>query len=139
MNYFNQNNTISPSLLASYSAEGKTDLFKLLEASNLEVLRCYKNFFKKFKESIGGILSIILITADITFSVLFFFFELTKLKRYIFTMTDKYLSYLKQSEKIKIKNPPKKSNEDITNSNMKIMQKRNYNKHVLISDNNKKS
>ena len=115
------------------------DLFELLEASNLEVLRCYKNFFKKFKESIGGILSIILITADITFSVLFFVFELTKLKRYIFTMTDKYLSYLKQSEKIKIKNPPKKSKEDITNSNMKIMQKRNYNKHILISDNSKKS
>ena len=31
LNYFNPNNTISPTLLASYSAEGKTDLFKLLE------------------------------------------------------------------------------------------------------------
>ena len=31
LNYFNPNNTISPTLLASYSAEGKTPLFKLLE------------------------------------------------------------------------------------------------------------
>ena len=31
LNKFNPNNTISPTLLASYSAEGKTALFKLLE------------------------------------------------------------------------------------------------------------
>ena len=47
LNYFNQNNTISPSLLASYSAEGKTDLFKLLESElkNNEYLK--NNIFPK--------------------------------------------------------------------------------------------
>jgi hypothetical protein len=48
------------------------DVFELIEASNLEVLKCYNNFFKNFGKSIGGIISIILIVADIIFSVLFF-------------------------------------------------------------------
>ena len=115
------------------------DVFELIEASNLEVLKCYKNFFKKFGESIGAILSIILILADIILSILFFVNELTKLKKYIFNLTDKYVSYLKQSEKIKTQNPPKKNNEDITNSNIKIINNRSSNKKVLFLEFNKKS
>ena len=81
----------------------------------------------------------ILIVADIMFSFLFFFIELTKLKRYIFNLTDKYISYLKQLEKIKTQNPPKKNNEDTTNSNIKIINNRSSNKKVLFLEFNKKS
>ena len=117
------------------------DVFELIEASNLEVLKCYNNFFKNFGKSIGGIISIILIVADIIFSVLFFVIELVKLKRYIFNLTDKYLSYLKQSiqTKVKIKNPPKKSSDDTTNSNIKIINNRQSRKNDILSEHGKKS
>ena len=103
------------------------DVFELIDSSNLEVLRCHKNFFKYFPKSIGGIILLILIIADITFSVLFFTIELIKLKRYVLTLTDNYLAYLKDSEK-KEKNPPKKNSEDTTTSMVKFMNLRSSKK-----------
>ena len=75
------------------------DAFEFIDSSNIEVLKCHKNFFKYFTKSIGGIILLILIIADITFSVLFFTFELFKLKKYVLTLTDNYLSYLKEAKK----------------------------------------
>ena len=113
------------------------DVFELIDSSNLEVLRCHKNFFKYFPKSIGGIILLILIIADITFSVLFFTIELIKLKRYVLTLTDNYLAYLKDSQK-KGKNPPKKNSDDTTNSMIKFMNLRNQKKTVTYQDNNKR-
>ena len=112
---------------------------ELIEASNFEVLRCHKNFFKNFGKSIGGILSILLIVSDITFSILFIFFELTKLKNYILSLTDKYLLFLKQSEHKRGNNPPKKNIDDITHSRVKFMKNRNLNKKVMLAETNKKT
>ena len=113
------------------------DVFELIDSSNLEVLRCHKNFFKYFPKSIGGIILLILIIADITFSVLFFTIELIKLKRYVLTLTDNYLAYLKDSQK-KGTNPPKKNSDDTTNSMIKFMNLRNQKKTVTYQDNNKR-
>ena len=113
------------------------DVFELIDSSNLQVLKCHKNFFKYFTKSIGGITLLILIIADITFSVLFFTVELIKLKRYVLTLTDNYLSYLKDSG-IKGKNPPKKYSEDNTNSVTKFMNLRNAKKPGTFQIVNKK-
>ena len=115
------------------------NVIELIEASNFEVLRCHKNFFKNFGKSIGGILSIILIVFDITLSVLFIILELTKLKKYLLTLTDKYVLFLKQSEHKRGKNPPKKNIDDTTHSRVKFMNVRNSNKKALITETNQKS
>jgi len=47
LNKFNPNNTISPTLLASYSAEGKTALFKLLEDELINNEYLKNNIFPK--------------------------------------------------------------------------------------------
>ena len=110
------------------------DAFELISASNLEVLRCYKNFFNNLGKSIGGIIIIILIVADITFSVLFILYELTKLKRYILTLTDNYLLYLKQTSKTKANNPPKKFSEDTNYTDLKLLNMRNSQKKDILID-----
>ena len=110
------------------------DAFELISASNLEVLRCYKNFFNNLGKSIGGIIIIILIIADITFSVLFILYELTKLKRYILTLTDNYLLYLKQTSKTKANNPPKKFSEDTNYTDLKLLNMRNSQKKDILID-----
>ena len=104
------------------------DAFEFINSSNLEVLRCYKNFFKYFPKSIGGIILLILIITDITFSVLFIFLELTKLKKYVLTLTDNYLICLKESEKKRVKwnYPPKKESDN--NSEVKFIQSNHHKK-----------
>ena len=103
------------------------DAFKFIDSSNIEVLKCYKNFLKYFTKSIGGIILLILIIADITFSILFFTVELIKLKRYVLTLTDNYLSYLKDAKKDG-KNPPKKLSLGNRTSFMNFIHHRNRNK-----------
>ena len=115
------------------------DAFELISASNLEVLRCYKNFFNNLGKSIGGIIIIILIVADITFSVLFILYELTKLKRYILTLTDNYLLYLKQTSKTKANNPPKKFSEDTNYTDLKLLNMRNSQKKDILIDKSSKN
>ena len=87
------------------------DLYEILGSSNIEVLKCKNNFFNHIINSVGGIISIILIISNITFTVLFFVFDLTKIKKYIFNLTDNYILYLKKYNKTKEKeNPPKNTN-----------------------------
>ena len=84
------------------------EFFDLLHSSNILVLKCYKNIFTHFTRSIGGIIIMIILVLCVIFTGLFFSFELTKMKRYIFSLTEKYSSFLANYSHIFNLFPPKR-------------------------------
>ena len=81
---------------------------------------------------------LILIIADIIFSILFFIIELIELKKYVLTITDNYLNYLKDWQK-KGKNPPKKFSQGNKISLIKFIHQRNKKMGSFQLNNRKKS
>ena len=81
---------------------------------------------------------LILIIADIIFSILFFTIELIELKKYVLTITDNYLNYLKDWQK-KGKNPPKKLSQGNKTSLIKFIHQRNQKMGTFQINNRKKS
>ena len=80
----------------------------LINSSNIMVLTCYKYIFKYFYRSIGGYITITLIIAHIISILIYFLVGLPKLKIYILSLTEKYLSFLKQKKINKGDFPPRK-------------------------------
>ena len=126
---------ISNSNFESLFEEIFGDSFKLIASGNLQVLKCKNNFFNHVFNTIGGIISIILILADITFIVLFFFLELAKMKIYIMNLTNNYILCLKNSKKSKENNPPIKRNFE----KKKKYKERGNKKPISIGSNFEKS
>jgi hypothetical protein len=99
----------------------------LINSSNIMVLTCYKYIFKYFTRSIGGFLSFTLIIINIICIIFYFLFGLPKLKIYILSLMENYLSFLNKN-KLGLDNaPPRKrslKNEVIANkiekSNKKV-------------------
>ena len=97
------------------------------------VLKCYKYILKYFYRSKGGIIIISLFILYIIFTIIFFIFELTKMKRYIFTLAENYASFLvnfphlskffppikrrKKNNTVKIKLPKNDDFKDSTKKN----------------------
>ena len=90
-------------------------------------MTCYKYIFKYFTRSIGGFISFVLIIINIICIIFYFLFGLPKLKIYILSMMESYLSFLNKN-KLGLNNaPPRKrslKNEVIANkiekSNKKV-------------------
>ena len=90
------------------------ELVQLISQSNLNVLKCYKYIFKYFKRSYGGFIVIIFIFIQIILTIIYYFYELYEIKKYIFELTDKYLKYVSIFNSIFEKDekgnaPPKKN------------------------------
>ena len=73
---------------------GVSDLMEIISTSNLEVFRCIKYIFKKFKTSIGGYIVLFSIALCITFGLLFYLRDLNIIRMYIVNKTKSYLHYL---------------------------------------------
>ena len=95
------------------------ELFDFISSSNIMVLKCYKYLFKHFGRSKGGVIILLLFILNIIFTILFFFYELTKLKRYIFILTENFTSFLTQYPNLANFFPPKRT--DIKNKKSKIL------------------
>ena len=109
------------------------EFFELINSSNIMVLKCYKYILKYFYRSKGGIIIISLFILYIIFTIIFFIFELTKMKRYIFTLAENYASFLvnfphlskffppikrrKKNNTVKIKLPKNDDFKDSTKKN----------------------
>ena len=87
------------------------EVFDLINSSNILVLKCYKYIFKYFTRSIGGIIILSLLVLSIIFSVVFFSYELTKMKRYIYTLTERYINFLANYGNILKFFPPRRHNK----------------------------
>ena len=88
------------------------EIFELISQSNLQVLKCYKYIFKYFIKLSGGYIVSILIIIHIILSFIYYKVDLLIIKKYIFNLTEKYLSFLKKKNNenkfSKINIPPKK-------------------------------
>ena len=108
------------------------EFFDLINSSNILVLKCYKNLIKYFTQSIGGMLVLIFIALDIIFSLVFFFYELIKMKRYIYTMSEKFVFFLHNYPHLVKFFPPKRNPNKNKSERIK-------NKHNTKEDRNNKS
>ena len=94
----------------------------LINSSNLFIVKCYKYIFKRINKSFGAIISLIIFIFNTGCTVLFYVFELDKIKLYIFKLTENFISYiktLKNAPPIKGKKNRAKNNknkEDFINS-----------------------
>ena len=101
----------------------------LINASNIMVITCYKYIFKYFTRSIGGYIIISLIFGHIICVLIYFLFKLPKLKLYILSKLDNFLSLLNYNKNINKNFPPRRrslKNDLITNKNNKANKKVNF-------------
>ena len=85
------------------------EIFDLINSSNIMVLKCYKYLLKNLKKSKGGLIILILYIICIICTSIFLTLELNKIKRYIFTLTEKFTSFLANFSQVIKFFPPRKS------------------------------
>ena len=85
------------------------EIFDLISSSNLLVFKCFKYIFKHFSRSIGGWICLVLIIAQIAMVLLYFLFELPKLKIYLFSLTNRYISFISKKTRLESSTPPKRT------------------------------
>ena len=88
------------------------DVLEMINTSNLFIVKCYKYIFAHINKSFGAIISLILLVLNIGFTVLFYLLELTKVKVYVYKLTEDYITYLTKSKSEPPKKKKKKFNKD---------------------------
>ena len=160
LNNLLQKNFLSNNFLVQQSLGGLQDF---LTKTNIEVMKCYKDIFDKeiYKSNSGMIIIFVFITIQIIMIFIYFFKYKMKIKKYLMTLTDKFISYLRIQKNLNLvdslsikennsniipKNaPPKKSSlskinidrkndEKLENKNLK-----NANKNMIMKINTRKS
>ena len=112
------------------------EIFDLVNSSNILVLKCYKYLLKYFTRSRGGIIILSLLVLSVIFSIIFFSFELNKMKRYIYSLTEKYTSFLFNYSNILKLFPPKRKSLKQKTAKEEIIRDSNQNdKKVNNKDN----
>jgi len=107
------------------------EFFDLVNSSNILVLKCYKNLLKYFTRSIGGILVLILLVLNIIFTLIFFLYELTKMKRYIFKLLEEFILFISRYPNLVKFYPPKRDNKK-----RKTEKTIDFSKQNLVENNN---
>ena len=72
------------------------DAAEFISNSNLDVLQCYEDVFKKkyFVKNTGGIIILIIIILEIIFGVLFLVFSMKNITRYLFNLSEFFSSLI---------------------------------------------
>ena len=96
------------------------EAFDLIHSSNILVLKCYKDIFKHFSRSIGAIIILSIFIINIICSLIFIFYELSKLKIYIFSLSEKFCSFLLNYKDIIKFFPPKRKSIKIKENYINI-------------------
>ena len=101
------------------------EISDILSRSNLDVLKCYKNVFKKeyIKKSFGAFIMIGIAFLEIIFSFIFLFRDMDIIRKFLFNLTEYFIilinikkNYLFKNSNLsknsKIKAPPQKKKKD---------------------------
>ena len=94
------------------------EFFELVNSSNILVVKCYKYLLKYFTRSIGAIIILVLFSLCLIFAGIFFSCELIKMKRYIFSLTEKYTSFIANYSNVFNLFPPKR--KSLNNKSSKV-------------------
>ena len=119
---FDHNNAITNSAFYRFQVK---DIEELISEVNIEILKCSSNLFirKKASSFIGTFIILSLIIIQIVFTVLYFLFNVTSIKIYIFIVINKFSSFRNKKENappkkepfmrsVKFKNTEKSKNKD---------------------------
>ena len=89
--------------------EALEELMEMISNLNLEVLTCYKDVFnfQYFKKNVGGFITLLIIILQIVCYVYYYLVSNKHLIRYMYSLTEEYITAKKKNNIIK-KNPPKK-------------------------------
>ena len=117
------------------------EIFDMINSSNILVFKCFKNIFKHFSRSIGGWISLGLITVQIGLSLTFFLVQSKMVSKYIYDLTSKFISVInnialappKRVKLIDNKNKNKNINNKQTIT-QQVSQTNLNNKKLIISD-----
>ena len=105
------------------------EALELINESNIAVLKCYRYIIKYFTKCYGSYITLSLLFCHIILTIIFYTVELTRIKKYIFNLTENYLGYIRKS---KIKNVPPRKKKKIRESSKEIY---SFNKNSRISIN----
>ena len=105
-----------------------SSITKIVRNSNIEVLKCFKYAVKFFNKSYGGYIILVLFLLSIIFTTIFFILQFSKIKIYIFDLTQNYISLIFKTNNRMINNdnPPKFIRDKTRENNEK--EKKNDNK-----------
>ena len=137
-NDITNNNLIKDNALLEESV-GK--ILDIINSSNILVFKCFKYIFKHFSRSIGGWISLGLITVQIGLSLAFFLVQSKMVSKYIYDLTSKFISVInnialappKRVKLIDNKNKNKNINNKQTVT-QQVSQTNLNNKKLIISD-----
>ena len=114
------------------------EILDLINSSNIMVFKCFKNIFTHFSRSIGGWISLIILSSHIAMTSLFFIIGVPNVKKYIYSLTHNYISLI---SKKKPRVPPKKeiNSEKRKNNNIKGKSNKSRTEKNVIKYNNNNS
>ena len=85
------------------------EVFDIINASNILVMKCYKYTFKYFTNSVGGIISTIALAGHLISSVIYFLVGAKNIKIYIYSIYEKFLSLIGKNGIDTPTSPPKRN------------------------------
>ena len=97
----------------------------IISNSNLDVLKCYQDVFKKkyIVKNAGGFIILILFFFEIITAIIFLVMDMSKIRKYIYGISENYINLLDKNNKkqnmdivknkISIKEPPRKLKKNI--------------------------
>ena len=118
------------------------EIESMIQKTNIEVIKCYKDLFEMqyFISNTGGFIIMSLILVQIVLIIIYLCKSLYSIRKYIFSMTDRYISFLTAPKKnelisktnislkgnklIKYKEPPKRKIKN-SNEEEKIIKRNN--------------
>ena len=137
------------------------EVFNILDQINLAVMSCYEDLFeyKYFITCTGGLITLFLIVVQFINIIIYYFYSIFYVKKYIFNMTENYILFLNKSpmykpninkikhdennkEKNENENAPPKKNQissEENESNNKIHNSKKQNVKIKKNDNKKKA
>ena len=83
------------------------EITNIISNSNLDVLKCFKDVFKKeyIKKGIGGFIIITIFIFQIIFSIIFLIYNMDQIRRYIYFLSEQYINLTnKRNEEKKLIN-----------------------------------
>ena len=129
---------------------------EFIYSTNINVIKCYKDIFKPeyIKKNYGGFIILSLIFIQILCTLAYCFKSRLYLKKFFFSITNKYLNYLKAKDPIKdisqkppsdkeiinkINFPPRKRSKSVTKADIFKKKQNNNNNANLINNKNPKN
>ena len=130
------NNLLKENVLISSLVD---EALELINSSNIAVLKCYKYFFKYLMKRCGSYITLTLIIIHIIFSIIFCYSDLMKIKRYIFELTENYVSYISLNRNNNNINEPPSKKSKINQQIKSDKNKKEKSKNEKNDKNNKKN